>query len=44
MADHQHGTMNTRVQEKTYESFIKITVRSVITIIVLLVLLAIFNA
>lgn len=44
MAEHKHGTMDTRVQEKTYEGFIKVTVRSVITILVLLVLLAIFNA
>lgn len=44
MAEHEHGTMNIRVQEKTFESFIKVTVRAVITILVLLVLLAIFNA
>ena len=44
MAEHKHGTMDTRVHEKTFEGFIKITVRSVITILVLLVLLAIFNA
>lgn len=44
MAEHQHGTMNIRVQEKTFENFIKITVRSVIAILVVVVLLAIFNA
>ena len=44
MAEHKHGTMDTRVQEKTFEGFIRISVRSTITIIVLLVLLAIFNA
>jgi hypothetical protein len=44
MAEHKQGTMDIRVQEKTFEGFIKLTVRSVITILVLLVLLAIFNA
>ncbi len=44
MAEHKHGTMDTRVQEKTFDGFIKLTIRSTITIIVLLVLLAIFNA
>lgn len=44
MAEHQHGSMNIRVQEKTFEGFIKVTQRAVITILVLVVLLAIFNA
>jgi len=44
MAEHKHGTMDTRVQEKTYEGFIRLTVRATITILVLLVLLAIVNA
>lgn len=44
MAEHKHGTMDTRVQEKTYEGFIKVTVRSVVAIIVILILLALFNA
>ncbi len=44
MAGHKHGTMDIRAQEKTFEGFIKLTVRASITIIVLLVLLAIFNA
>lgn len=44
MAEHEHGTMNIRVQEKTFEGFIKFTVRSVITILVLVVILAIFGA
>ncbi|GKY88762.1 aa3-type cytochrome c oxidase subunit IV [Sinisalibacter aestuarii] len=44
MAEHQHGTMDTRVQEKTYEGFIKITVRSVIAIFAILIFMAIFNA
>jgi len=44
MAEHQHGSMDTRVQQKTYEGFIKVTVRSVIVILALLVLLAIVGA
>ncbi|OIP86604.1 MAG: cytochrome C oxidase subunit IV [Rhodobacterales bacterium CG2_30_65_12] len=44
MAEHQHGSMNIRTQEKTFEGFVKMAARAVITIIVLVVLLAIFNA
>ncbi|SMH41054.1 aa3-type cytochrome c oxidase subunit IV [Maritimibacter sp. HL-12] len=44
MAEHKHGTMDTRVQEKTFEGFIKVTVRSVMVILVLVVLMALFNA
>ncbi len=44
MAEHEHGTMSTRVQEKTYEGFIKISVRAVIAFIVVMVFLAIFNS
>jgi Bacterial aa3 type cytochrome c oxidase subunit IV len=44
MAEHQHGTMDTRVQEKTFEGFIKVTVRSVITIIAIVIIMAIFGA
>jgi len=44
MAEHKHGSMDTRVHEKTYEGFIKVTVRSTIVILVLVVLLAIVGA
>ena len=44
MAEHKHGTMDTRVQEKTFEGFMKIAARSVGVILVLLVILAIFGA
>lgn len=44
MAEHEHGTMNTRVQEKTYEGFVKLAARSAIAIIVVLVILAIVGA
>jgi hypothetical protein len=43
MADHVVGTMDTSAQEKAYAGFVKITTRSVITIIIGLVLLALIN-
>ncbi len=42
MAEHEHGTMNTQVQEKTFDGFIKIMSRAAIVFIVILVFLAIF--
>ncbi len=44
MAEHKHGSMDTRVQEKTFEGFMKITARSIVVIFVILVVLAIFGA
>ncbi|HBZ42642.1 MAG TPA: aa3-type cytochrome c oxidase subunit IV [Maritimibacter sp.] len=44
MADHKHGTMDTRNQEKTFEGFVKFATRAVIGIIVILILLAIVGA
>ena len=44
MAEHKHGSMDIRGQEKTFEGFMKFTVRSVIAIIVVLILLAIVGA
>ncbi|WP_421701666.1 aa3-type cytochrome c oxidase subunit IV [Aliiroseovarius sp.] len=44
MAEHKIGTMDTKVQEKTYEGFVKFTTRSVIAILVFLVFLAIVGA
>ncbi len=44
MAEHEIGTMDTQVQEKTYEGFIKATTRSVIAIILFLVFLALVGA
>ena len=43
MADqeHEHGTMDIEVQEKTFASFVKFTTYSVIGILVFLVFLAI---
>jgi len=44
MAEYKHGSMDVRVQEKTFEGFVKATERAVIVILVLLVILAIFGA
>ncbi|TYB87122.1 aa3-type cytochrome c oxidase subunit IV [Oceaniovalibus sp. ACAM 378] len=43
MADYKHGTMNTEVQEKTFSGFVTFIIRSAITIIVALILLAVIN-
>ncbi|MGB0797751.1 MAG: aa3-type cytochrome c oxidase subunit IV [Planktomarina sp.] len=45
MADkkHEHGTMNTDVQEKTFATFIGFVSKSVVVIIVALVLLYLIN-
>ena len=42
MAEHEHGSMNTDVQEKTFEGFMSFVTKSVIVIIVLLVGMVIF--
>lgn len=44
MADHKHGEMNTDVQEKTFDGFIKMVTRSSIVIIAALILLALIGA
>ncbi|MBM3613115.1 MAG: aa3-type cytochrome c oxidase subunit IV [Alphaproteobacteria bacterium] len=41
---HQPGSMDIRVQERTFEGFITFTIRSVIVIIATLVFLALVNA
>ena len=42
MADHEHGTMETKAQEKTFDGFMSFVTKSVIIILVLLVLMLIF--
>ncbi|MFK7836393.1 MAG: aa3-type cytochrome c oxidase subunit IV [Sulfitobacter sp.] len=42
MADHEHGSMDTKVQEKTFEGFMRFTTWSVVVIIGILLALAIF--
>lgn len=42
MAEHEHGSMNTDVQEKTFDGFMSFVTKTVIIILALLVLMAIF--
>jgi uncharacterized protein (UPF0548 family) len=44
MAEHKHGSMDISDQEKTFDGFIKFTIRTVYVILVLVILMAIFNA
>lgn len=44
MSEHKHGEMDTSVQEKTFEGFIKYTKYGVIVSIGILIFLAIFNS
>ena len=43
MADHEHGTMETAVQEKTFAGFVTFVTRTVIVIIAALIFLALIN-
>ncbi len=40
--DHEHGTMNSDVQQKTFDGFMSFVSKTCIAIIVLLVLMAMF--
>lgn len=42
MAEHEHGSMNTDANEKTFDGFVTFVTRSVIVIIGILVFMAIF--
>ena len=42
MADQKHGDMNIEEQEKTFDGFMRWTMRTVIAIIVLFIWMAIF--
>ena len=44
MAEFKHGTMDVRVQEKTFEGFIKVAVRSLMAIFVILLIMVVFGA
>jgi hypothetical protein len=44
MAEHKHGEMNTEVQEKTFEGFVRFTVWSVVVIIGILLFMALVNS
>lgn len=41
--EHEHGTMDYKDQERTFEGFVKFTTYTVIGILVFLVLLAMIN-
>lgn len=43
MADHEHGSMSTRAQEKTFQGFIKISKQVSIAFVVVMIFLAIVN-
>ena len=42
MAEHEHGSMDYETQEKTFEGFMSFTTRSVIVILAILVIMAVF--
>ncbi|MDZ7708844.1 MAG: aa3-type cytochrome c oxidase subunit IV [Roseovarius sp.] len=44
MAEHKHGEMDTSVQEKTFEGFVKATAWAVAGIALFLIFLAMVNA
>lgn len=44
MAEHKHGSMDIRTQERTFDGFISFTVRVVWVVIATLVFLALVNA
>ena len=41
--DHKHGSMDIEVQEKTFAGFIDFTIKSVVVIMVIVVLMALFR-
>ena len=43
MAEHKHGEMDITAQEKTFDGFVKLTIRAVIVIILTLIFLALVN-
>lgn len=43
MAEHKHGSMDTKAHEKTFEGFVRFTTWTVVAIIVALILLAMIN-
>ncbi len=44
MADYEHGRMDITDQERTFAGFVRWTMRAVIALVVILILLALFNA
>ncbi len=44
MAEHEPGSMNITVQEKTFDGFVRMVSRAVILILAILIFLALANA
>lgn len=44
MAEHKHGSMDITDQQKTFDGFITFTIRTVIVILFLVIMMAVFNA
>ncbi len=44
MAEHEHGSMDTSVQEKTFDGFMKMVSRSTIAIIIFMIFLGLIAA
>ena len=44
MSEHKHGSMDTSVQEKTFDGFISCSVKIAVASIAILVFLALFNS
>lgn len=44
MAEHKPGTMDITEHEKTFQGFIKFSVRAVVVILAILIFLAVFNS
>ena len=44
MSKHKHGSMNTKVQEKTFEAFISVVTKTTIASILVLVFMALVNS
>ena len=44
MSKHKHGSMNTKVQEKTFEGFMTVVTKTAIASIVVLVFMALVNS
>ena len=42
MADHEHGSMDIKDQEKTFDAFMSFVTRTTIVILVILVAMAVF--
>lgn len=44
MAEHKHGSMDTKVQEKTFAGFMKITTWGAVIVVLVLIFMALANA